>query len=75
MSTDGKVTCLDHTGTMPDVLRFMTGSAAIPPGVGGIWNAHSRQVYTLSGVRASINLGAGSELALSDVVPLHRDDG
>ena len=31
MSTDGKVTCLDHTVTVPDVLRFMTGSAAIPP--------------------------------------------
>ena len=32
MSTDGKVTCLDQTVTVPDVLRFITGSAAIPPG-------------------------------------------
>ena len=32
MSTDGKVTCLDHAVTVADVLRFMTGSSAIPPG-------------------------------------------
>ena len=32
MSTDGKVTCGEKVVTVPDVLRFMTGSSAIPPG-------------------------------------------
>ena len=32
MSADGKVTCGEKVVTVPDVLRFITGSSAIPPG-------------------------------------------
>ena len=48
MTADGKVTCGEKVVTVPDILRFITGSSAISPGRFGTKFTHDQGYVRVS---------------------------